>query len=121
MRQFEGSQNLGNGGPIFASDFRKAADAFDTRRFLEFAVIGGLFQREILKPLKVGLVLLPNPPVDRINADKIIGPFAEDKLFTALFKPAIKWLRKLERANRRRVRKGFTERKKRDPSASPRP
>ena len=66
-------------------------------------------------------MLFPNLLVNRFNAGKIIGPFAEDKLFTALFKPAIKWLRKLERANRRRVRKGFTERKKRDPSASPRP
>ena len=61
-------------------------------------------------------MFLPNPPVDRLNSGKIIGPFAEDKLFAALLKPAIKWLRKLERANRRGFRERFTERKKRDPT-----
>ena len=115
LRQFQGSQNSGNSGPVFARDFGETAHAFNTCRFLEFAVIGGFFKREILKALKVSLVLFPNPLIDRINVGKILRPFAEDKLFTALLKPAIKWLRKLKRANRRGFRQWFAVGKKRDP------
>ena len=60
-------------------------------------------------------MLFPNPLVDRINAGKVLRPFAKDKLFAALVKPAIKWLRKLERANRSGFCKWFAVGKKRDP------
>jgi len=43
LRQFQGSQNLGDEGPVFAADLGEAADTFDTGGFLELAVIGGFF------------------------------------------------------------------------------
>ena len=91
-REFEGSEDSGNGGPILACDFREAADAFDSGRFLKLAVIGRFFKREVLEPLKVGLVFFPDSLVNGSGFCEVVRFSSEDNLSTPVLKNAIKWL-----------------------------
>ena len=84
-REIESLEDSGNVGPILARDFRKAADAFNSTRFLKLAVIGGLFKREVFKALKVGLVLFPYSLANGFGIHEIVRFFAEDNLSTPVF------------------------------------
>lgn len=95
-RKFEGFEDSGNIGPILPRYLSKAADAFDTCRFLKLAVIGGLFQWKVIKPDKVSPVFLPHLLINGFNFSKVFRPFSKHKLLTTVFKDAIKWLRVFE-------------------------
>jgi len=71
---------------------------FDACRFLELAVIGGLFERKVLKAAQVSLMFFPNPLVDSFDLLKVLRPFAKKKSLPSLFKDAIKRLGKDKRA-----------------------
>ncbi len=91
-REIEGLEDSGNIGPVLSCNLGKTANAFDAGRFLKLAVIGSLFKREILKTLKVGLVLLPDSLVNGSGICEIVRFLPEDNLSTSVLKDAIKWL-----------------------------
>lgn len=93
-------------GPIFPRDFGKAPNTFHPGRFLEVSVICGLFKGKTFEPLKISLVLLPNPLIDCPDFAKFFWPLSKHNLPVPMLIDAIKRLRILEGAHLERIVEG---------------